>query len=123
MSAAIEPIAETEDTQSLLALLPEAAAALDALHVGLRAPFPAGFTDSQTARHGRAWAATYIETLRSLADYSQTMQAQNRLGPLEAGLDLIVAGEYLNQLAGGLVMSQNEIMRPQDMGLPNPYRI
>ena len=60
-----------------------------------------------------------FETLRSLADYSHNMQAQNRLGALETGLVLIVCGEYLNQLAGGLVMSQNEIMRPQDMGLPN----
>ena len=120
MSAAIEQIGETQDAQALLALLPEAVSALDGLYHGLRAPLPASHADSQTARHGRAWAATYIETLRSLADYSHNMQAQNRLGALETGLVLIVCGEYLNQLAGGLVMSQNEIVRPQDMGLPNP---
>jgi (2S)-methylsuccinyl-CoA dehydrogenase len=72
--------------------------------------------DSQFARHGRAWAATYVETLQQLSAYSQNMQQADRLGDLEINLTLVAYGEYLNQLSGGLPMSQGEIVRPADIG-------
>ena len=44
------------------------------------------------------------------------MQSANRLLALEKNLVLVVYSEYLNQLAGGLAMSQGEIVRPADIG-------
>ena len=81
---------------------------------------PAALAESQYARHGRAWAATYVAVLSQLSAYCTDMAAQSRLGALEYHLVHIVFGEYLNQLAGGLPMSQGEFVRPADMGLDDP---
>ena len=109
----------SSDTNALLALLPNAAEQLAPLHAALRGPLPSDMADSQFARHGRAWAATYVETLRQLSAYSQNMQQADRLGELEINLTLVAYGEYLNQLSGGLPMSQGEIVRPADIGFAN----
>ena len=106
----------SSDASDLLALLPNAAEELTALHAALRGPLPDNLADSQFARHGRAWAATYVETLQQLSAYSQNMQQADRLGDLEINLTLVAYGEYLNQLSGGLPMSQGEIVRPADIG-------
>jgi len=106
----------SSDTNALLALLPNAAEQLAPLHAALRGPLPSDMADSQFARHGRAWAATYVETLQQLSAYSQNMQQADRLGELEINLTLVAYGEYLNQLSGGLPMSQGEIVRPADIG-------
>ena len=65
-------------------------------------------------------AATYVAVLSQLSAYCTDMAAQSRLGALEYHLVHIVFGEYLNQLAGGLPMSQGEFVRPADMGLDDP---
>ena len=49
--------AHTADAD-LIALLPIAGQELSALRDALRKPLPEALTDSQFARHGRAWAAT-----------------------------------------------------------------
>ena len=107
--------AHTADAD-LIALLPIAGQELSALRDALRKPLPEALADSQFARHGRAWAATYVETLLQLSAYTAEMQSANRLLALEKNLVLVVYGEYLNQLAGGLAMSQGEIVRPADIG-------
>jgi (2S)-methylsuccinyl-CoA dehydrogenase len=107
--------AHTADAD-LIALLPIAGQELSALRDALRKPLPEALTDSQFARHGRAWAATYVETLLQLSAYTAEMQSANRLLALEKNLVLVVYSEYLNQLAGGLAMSQGEIVRPADIG-------
>jgi (2S)-methylsuccinyl-CoA dehydrogenase len=104
------------DDGVLIACLPQAAQALTPLRDALRAPLPEGLAHSQFARHGRAWAATYVETLMQLSDFATQMQAQERSLALEGQLTLVIYGEYLNQLAGGLPMSQGEIVRPADIG-------
>jgi len=71
----------------------------------------------QRATHGLAWLATYVESVRQLAAYAERMHAAGRLGEVEALLVEIGAGEYLAQIAGGIPMSQNEIVRPSDFGL------
>ena len=109
----------SSDTNALLALLPNAAEQLAPLHAALRGPLPSDMVDSQFARHGRAWAATYVATLQQLSAYSQNMQQADRLGELEINLTLVAYGEYLNQLSGGLPMSQGEIVRPADIGFAN----
>jgi (2S)-methylsuccinyl-CoA dehydrogenase len=71
----------------------------------------------QRATHGLAWLATYAEAIRQLASYAERMSAQGRFGELEELLVRIGAGEFLSQMAGGILMSQGEIVRPADLGL------
>jgi (2S)-methylsuccinyl-CoA dehydrogenase len=71
----------------------------------------------QRATHGLAWFATYIEAVRQLAAYAETMSAAGRFGEIEELLVLIGLGEYLAQIFGGIPMSQGEIARPSDLGL------
>ena len=121
MSVALDMSAdETPDIQALVDRTRAVAKALEACQSGLESPLPEHLVESQFARHGRAWAATYVAVLTQLADYCADLAAQSRLGALEYHLVHIVYGEYLNQLAGGLPMSQGEIVRPTDMGLTDP---
>ncbi len=71
----------------------------------------------QRATHGLAWLATYSEAVRQLAAYAERMQAAGALGEVETLLVEIGIGEYLAQIAGGIPMSQGEIVRPADVGL------
>jgi len=71
----------------------------------------------QRAAHGLAWLATYGEALRQLAAYAQRLSAADNFGELEELLVRIGAGEYLAQIAGGIPMSQGEIVRLSDLGL------
>jgi (2S)-methylsuccinyl-CoA dehydrogenase len=71
----------------------------------------------QRATHGLAWLATYVESIRQLTAYADRMHAGDSLGELEELLVQIGIGEYLAQIAGGIPMSQGEIVRPSDVGL------
>jgi (2S)-methylsuccinyl-CoA dehydrogenase len=71
----------------------------------------------QRATHGLAWLATYSEAIRQLADYAERLQAAGAFGETEELLVRIGAGEFMAQIAGGIPMSQGEIVRPADMGL------
>jgi (2S)-methylsuccinyl-CoA dehydrogenase len=69
------------------------------------------------AAHGLAWIATYVEAIRQIADYAERMQGDGRFGEMEALLVQIGAAEYLAQLFGGVMMSQNEIVRLHELGV------
>jgi (2S)-methylsuccinyl-CoA dehydrogenase len=71
----------------------------------------------QHAAHGLAWLATYAEAIRELSAYTDRMRAEGRFGEIEALLVTIGAGEYLAQIAGGIAMSQGEIVRLAELGL------
>ena len=71
----------------------------------------------QFAVHGYAWAATYVEALRQLLGWAETLSSEGRLGELEGLILQAGFGEYLGQLAGGIPMSQVETVRPADMGV------
>ncbi|HYC18197.1 MAG TPA: acyl-CoA dehydrogenase family protein [Pseudolabrys sp.] len=71
----------------------------------------------QRATHGLAWLATYVEAVRQLAAYTERMAADDTLGEAEELLVRIGLGEYLAQVAGGIPMSQGEVVRPSDLGL------
>src|SRR5262252_3149499 len=71
----------------------------------------------QRATHGLAWFATYAEAIRQLASYTKKMSRNGRLGEIEELLVRIGAGEFLAQMAGGILMSQGELVRPSDLGL------
>src|SRR5215510_8954308 len=75
------------------------------------------FDREQRATHGLAWLATYVESVSQLAAYAERMHAADNLGEIEELLIQLGIGEYLAQLAGGIPMSQGEIVRPADIGL------
>ena len=71
----------------------------------------------QTATHGLAWVATYVESLRQMQGWAERLEAEGQFGELEQLLHQIAFGEYLWQLYGGIPMNQGEIVRLQDLGL------
>jgi (2S)-methylsuccinyl-CoA dehydrogenase len=71
----------------------------------------------QFAAHGFAWLTTYVEGLRQMLDWGTRLDAAGKLGDLEALMVQAAFGEYLSQMAGGIALSQVEIVRPADMGV------
>jgi (2S)-methylsuccinyl-CoA dehydrogenase len=71
----------------------------------------------QRATHGLAWLATYVEAVRQLAAYAGRLRDGGRLTEVEGLIVRIGLGEYLAQIAGGIPISQGEIVRPADLGL------
>ena len=71
----------------------------------------------QTATHGLAWLATYVESLRQMQKWAEKLDGEGKFGELEKLIHQIAFGEYLWQIYGGIQMSQNEIVRLQDLGL------
>ena len=116
------------DTNDLVGLARDAAETADSLYLKARARVAetvtadgrvssAAIEREQHAAHGLAWLATYVESLRQLAGYAERMGAEGRLGELEALIVQAGMGEYLNQILGGIPMSQGEFIRPHELGL------
>ena len=84
---------------------------------------PAGRVDADAANveqrlvHGFAWTATTIEALAATVDWARGARDAGTLQPIDELVLRIGAGEYLSQLVGGIPMSQNEIVRPAELGL------
>ncbi|HMA51699.1 MAG TPA: acyl-CoA dehydrogenase family protein, partial [Magnetospirillaceae bacterium] len=76
-----------------------------------------GLEAEQLAAHGLAWYATTIEGLTQMLRWAWGLQESGALGELEQLMLGAAFGEYLNQLAGGVPMSQVELVRPADLGL------
>lgn len=72
---------------------------------------------NQTAAHGLAWLATYVEALRQTHAWAVKLDAEQKLGEVEQLILQIAFGEYLWQIYGGIPMNQSEVIRAQDMGL------
>jgi (2S)-methylsuccinyl-CoA dehydrogenase len=118
----------TDSATDLIALMEEARAAADALLsdavIAVRErvsvdgrPDARLMEREQRATHGLAWFATYAQAIRQLASYAERMAGDGRLGETELLLVRIGAGECLAQMAGGIPMSQGELVRPADLGL------
>ncbi|MBT8457351.1 MAG: acyl-CoA dehydrogenase family protein, partial [Alphaproteobacteria bacterium] len=73
--------------------------------------------ENQTAAHGLAWLATYVEALRQMQGWAERLQGEGKFGEVEQLIHQIAFGEYLWQIYGGIPMSQGEILRLQDIGL------
>jgi (2S)-methylsuccinyl-CoA dehydrogenase len=112
----------------LIALTSQAVGAAEALFDRARETVRAQVTEggrvsgklievNQTAVHGLAWIATYVESLRQMQGWAERLEAEGRFGEIEALIHQIAFGEYLWQLYGGIPMSQSELLRPQDLGL------
>jgi (2S)-methylsuccinyl-CoA dehydrogenase len=71
----------------------------------------------QTAAHGLAWLATYVESLRQMQLWAVRLDEKGQFGEVEQLILQIAFGEYLSQIAGGIQMNQGEMVRLQDLGL------
>ncbi|HEV2545008.1 MAG TPA: acyl-CoA dehydrogenase family protein [Methylobacterium sp.] len=124
-SPAVQP---ANDPTDFVALAKDAAAGAKALvaeataRVKARVTGPEGKLDAgalereQHAAHGLSWLATYGEAVRELAGYAERLQGEGAFGETEALLVKIGVGEYLDQMFGGIPMSQGEIVRPTALG-------
>ncbi|MCF2871840.1 acyl-CoA dehydrogenase family protein [Octadecabacter sp. G9-8] len=71
----------------------------------------------QTASHGLAWLATYVEALAQMQVWAEKINAEGKFGDIEQLIHQIAFGEYLWQIYGGIPMNQGEVLRLQDIGL------
>jgi (2S)-methylsuccinyl-CoA dehydrogenase len=70
--------------------------------------------------HGLAWVATYAETLREVSDWARALSEKGAFGETEQLLAKLLVAEYGAQLAGGVPMTQVEIIRPDHFGVAAP---
>ena len=73
--------------------------------------------EHQHPAHGFAWFTTYVEALRHMTDWGRNLEAEGRYGELEQLILQSAVGEYLAQIAGGIAMSQGEILRIAEIGV------
>ncbi|MEQ9200308.1 MAG: acyl-CoA dehydrogenase family protein, partial [Rhodospirillales bacterium] len=78
----------------------------------------AAFEREQFAAHGLSWTTTYVEGLRQMLAWGERLQDAGNFRELEQLILRAAYGEYLDQLTGGLSLSQGEVLRPADMGVP-----
>ena len=128
MNAAVQNLSLDLSPKALPALLGEIAAALPAIKEAALSAVRervsvAGkidrklIDDEQHVVHGLAWYATYIETLREVANWAQVLADVGQFGETEAALATLLFAEYLNDLKGGIAMNQGERIRPGDLGI------
>ncbi|MCT4610874.1 MAG: acyl-CoA/acyl-ACP dehydrogenase [Pelagimonas sp.] len=72
---------------------------------------------NQTATHGVAWLATYLESLRQMQNWANRMVEAGTFGEVEQLIHQIAFGEYLAQIKGGIAMNQGEVVRLHDLGV------
>ncbi len=73
----------------------------------------------QRAAHGLAWLATYVFGVRELVHYAERLGESGKFGATERLLVQIGAGEYVAQILGGIPMSQGEMVRLEDLFVPD----
>ena len=113
------------DLQALTAAaLPEVEALFEGARDRLKTQVSAGGKVSNPAlearqfqAHALSWLATYVEALRQLNAWAGRLSEAGQFGPMEALILQLGFGEYLNQIAGGIPMSQGELARLSDLGL------
>ena len=89
---------------------------LDDLKVVVKNSFSNSKEDNeyQSKLHGLAWVATYIEALKQMSIWANELFKSQSFKKAERTILLLSFNEYLNQLFGGIMMSQNEIIRLVD---------
>lgn len=75
----------------------------------------------QAESHGLAWFATYASALRAIVQYGLALERCTRLTEIESLLIAIGGGEYLDQVLGGIPMSQSEFARTRDLLSPDMF--
>jgi (2S)-methylsuccinyl-CoA dehydrogenase len=113
------------DLQALTAAaLPEVEALFTAGRDGLKAAVTVdgrisalALETRQFQAHALSWLATYVEALRQLNAWAGRLTEAGQFGAMETLILQVGYGEYLNQIAGGIPMSQTELARLSDLGL------
>jgi len=77
-----------------------------------------GIDAAQHAAHGLAWLATTVEGLRQMHVWGGRLAGEGRFGEFEQLILAAAFAEYLAQIAGGIPMSQVEMIRPEALGVP-----
>ncbi len=77
----------------------------------------------QYATHGFAWLATYVYALREMLHWAERLDEAGEFTELEQLLLQASFAEYLHQIYGGIPMSQNEFVRPADLGIETRERL
>lgn len=67
--------------------------------------------------HGLAWFSTLVEALAQTLAWARRLEAEGRFEPHGRLVLEIGFGEYLSQLAGGIPIGPNEMVRPGDLGV------
>lgn len=67
--------------------------------------------------HGLAWFSTLVEALAQTLAWAERLEAEGRFAPHGRLVLEIGFGEYLSQLAGGIPIGPNEMVRPGDLGV------
>jgi len=128
LAASASRIETTSDPATLSALAAQAVTAaerlLDQATKATRSvvapdgrPDPVILEREQQRTHGLAWLATYVESLKQLKAYAESLQTDGRLSEIELLIISIGLGEYCAQISGGIPMSQTEIARLGPLGL------
>jgi len=91
------------------------ALAKDGVQAGVEAV--GGVDEAQHAAHGLAWLATTVEGLRQMSSWAERLHSEGRYGEIEQLLLVAAFAEYCAQIAGGIPMSQVEIIRPEALGV------
>jgi (2S)-methylsuccinyl-CoA dehydrogenase len=86
-------------------------------------PDPALLTREQHRVHGYAWVAASVIALEATADWAARAERAGRFGAAEELTLRIGFGEYLAQIAYGLPMSAQEIVRPSALGTEAEARV
>ncbi|MBU2937361.1 MULTISPECIES: acyl-CoA dehydrogenase family protein [Pacificibacter] len=105
-------------------VVPKMAALYDRARAALRAEFlvegqisNTKIEANQTAAHGLAWLATYVEALRQMQAWADKLTEAGTFGEMEQLIHQIAFGEYISQIYGGIPMNQGEMARLSDLGL------
>ena len=77
-----------------------------------------GVDAAQHVAHGLAWFATTVESLRQMNLWAARLNDEGSFGEIEQLLLIVAFAEYGAQIAGGIPMSQLEIIRPDALGVP-----
>ncbi|MFN5270296.1 MAG: acyl-CoA dehydrogenase family protein [Hyphomonadaceae bacterium] len=128
MNASTPTLALDLSPQTVPALLGDSAAALSPIKTAALAfvrkrVAPTGKIDrklidqEQHIVHGLAWVATYVETLREVANWAVKLQEEGLFGETESALSCLLFSSYLGDLKGGISMNQGETIRPAELGL------
>ncbi|WP_435418452.1 acyl-CoA dehydrogenase family protein [Parerythrobacter aurantius] len=80
-------------------------------------PDPVLLERHQRLVHGFAWIGTTVAALEACADWAARSHKAGRFGEVEELALRVGFGEYLHQLASAVPMSQNEYVRPSELGI------
>jgi (2S)-methylsuccinyl-CoA dehydrogenase len=78
----------------------------------------ASIDQEQEQAHGYAWLATYVEALRQMLGWARALDGAGKFATVEQLIFEIAFREYAPQIVGGIAMSQHEIVRAGQLGVP-----